>query len=63
MVALGEPLSFWGGFDQDTGRIIDRHHPQFDTTLTGRVVLMSRSRGSSSSPEGGGSSASCRSAT
>lgn len=49
MVALGEPLSFWGGFDQDTGRIIDRHHPQFGTTLTGRVVLMSRSRGSSSS--------------
>jgi predicted aconitase with swiveling domain len=49
VVALGEPLSFWGGFDQETGRIIDRHHPQFGTTLTGRVVLMSRSRGSSSS--------------
>ena len=22
-----EPLSFWGGYDQETGEIIDRRHP------------------------------------
>ncbi len=45
---LDEPLSFWGGFDSATGRIIDRHHPQFGDRLTGLAVHLPASRGSSS---------------
>ncbi len=49
LVVLDEPLSFWGGFDSATGDIIDRHHPQRGRNLSGRVVMMRGSRGSSSS--------------
>lgn len=45
---LSEPLSFWGGFDSTSGRIIDRRHPQVGVSLTGRVVVMRAGRGSSS---------------
>ena len=48
-IVLGEPLSFWGGFDPATGRVIDVHHPQHGALLTGRVVVMPAGRGSSSS--------------
>ena len=27
-LVLEEPLSFWGGLDPETGRVIDVHHPQ-----------------------------------
>ena len=46
---LDEPLSFWGGTGLDTGIITDVHHPQHGVSLAGRVVVMSGSRGSSSS--------------
>ena len=49
LVALVEPLSFWGGVDDESGRIIDRHHPQFGTGLAGTALLMGATRGSSSS--------------
>ncbi|MCP3976682.1 MAG: DUF126 domain-containing protein [bacterium] len=48
VVVLDEPLSFWGGFDVVSGRISDAHHPQYGTLLTGKVVVMPYSRGSSS---------------
>ncbi|MBY0513633.1 MAG: DUF126 domain-containing protein [Gemmataceae bacterium] len=44
-----EPLSFWGGFDAATGRVVEPSHPQFDRELAGRVVVMPVGRGSSSS--------------
>lgn len=43
-----EGLSFWGGVDPDTGRIIDAHHPDHGASLAGRIVLMPTSRGSCS---------------
>ena len=46
---LDEPLSFWGGVDSETGRVIDVHHPQLGVTVTGRVLVMPSGRGSSSS--------------
>jgi predicted aconitase with swiveling domain len=49
VVSLDEPLSFWGGFDPETGRVIDRRHPQLGRSLTGAVLLMPTGRGSSSS--------------
>ena len=45
---LDDPLSFWGGFDPATGRVIDRWHPQKGACLQGRVMMMPAARGSSS---------------
>jgi uncharacterized protein len=41
-------LSFWGGFDAATGRIIDRSHPAFGQDISGRILAMPSGRGSSS---------------
>lgn len=49
VVALTEPLSFWGGFDPSDGRITDVHHPQHGLLLAGKVLVMPSGRGSSSS--------------
>jgi predicted aconitase with swiveling domain len=46
---LSEPLSFWGGFDALRGVIVERGHPEYGRSLQGRVVLMERAKGSSSS--------------
>ncbi len=54
VLRLDEPLSFWGGLDPTTGRIIDRRHPQVDEVVAGRVLVMPSGRGSS-----GGSSVLC----
>lgn len=48
VVALSEGLSFWGGVDPATGRVIDAHHPQYGAELAGAVVMMPTSRGSCS---------------
>ena len=48
ILALTEGLSFWGGVDPATGRLIDAHHPQYGTGLAGSIVLMPTSRGSCS---------------
>lgn len=49
LVALVEPLSFWGGVDDHTGAIIDTHHPQLGTSLAGSALLTGATKGSSSS--------------
>lgn len=49
-LVLSEPLSFWGGFDPRTGVITDPAHPQCGESLTGKVVVIERTRGSTSSP-------------
>jgi predicted aconitase with swiveling domain len=48
-VAALAPLSFWGGFDPETGLVIDRSNPAFGRSLAGAVLVMTASRGSSSS--------------
>ena len=45
---LAEPLSFWGGVDSGTGRIIDQWHPQSGQSITGSILVMEAGRGSSS---------------
>lgn len=47
-LVLDEPLSFWGGVDPETGRIVDRHHPQRGEGVAGRILVMPTGRGSSS---------------
>ena len=49
VLVLAEALSLWGGMDPTTGELIDAHHPQRGSVLTGRVVVMASGRGSSSS--------------
>jgi uncharacterized protein len=49
LLRLTEPVSFWGGVDEQTGRIIDRHHPQFGACTAGTALVMGAARGSSSS--------------
>ncbi|MCO5159041.1 MAG: aconitase X [Aquamicrobium sp.] len=46
VVASAEALSFWGGVDPATGRVIDVHHPLHGTCLTGAILMMPTSRGS-----------------
>jgi len=41
------PLSFWGGYDFQTGEIIDRHHPLAGVRAAGRVLAVPFSKGSS----------------
>lgn len=48
-LVLDEPLSFWGGLDPQTGRIIDQRHPQQGATVTGRILMLPGTRGSTSS--------------
>ena len=48
-LVLTEPLSLWGGMDPASGEVIDVRHPQRGARLSGRVVVMSAARGSSSS--------------
>jgi hypothetical protein len=48
-LALWRPLSFWGGVDAATGRIIDPSHPQSGACITGTILVMPAGRGSSSS--------------
>jgi predicted aconitase with swiveling domain len=47
-VAADVPLSFWGGFDPETGMIIDRRHPLDGQFATGRVLVIPSGRGSCS---------------
>lgn len=49
VLALTEPLSFWGGVREADGEIIDVHHPQHGMTVSGHVLVMPAARGSSSS--------------
>lgn len=43
------PLSFWGGFDATSGRVTDVRHDLCGQSLTGKVLVIPASRGSSSS--------------
>jgi predicted aconitase with swiveling domain len=49
-IELTAPLSFWGGFDPLTGKITDPAHPQCGEVLTGRIVAIERTSGSTSAP-------------
>ena len=48
VLRLDEPLSFWGGVDPQTGRVIEERHPQFGESVAGKLVAMPTGRGSSS---------------
>lgn len=49
VLVLAQPLSFWGGLDLASGRLIDVRHPQVGAEISGRILVMPAGRGSSSS--------------
>jgi isopentenyl phosphate kinase/predicted aconitase with swiveling domain len=46
LLVLTDPLSFYGGVDPDTGVIVQAGHPRRGECLTGRVLALPRSSGS-----------------
>jgi predicted aconitase with swiveling domain len=48
-LVLSEPLSFWGGIEVLTGKIIDHSHPDLGKSVAGQILVMPSGRGSSSS--------------
>jgi len=42
-----EPLSFWGGYDWQSGEIIDRRHPLSGMNAKGKILAIPFTRGSS----------------
>ncbi|HEY0214296.1 MAG TPA: aconitase X [Paenirhodobacter sp.] len=48
VLAAEQGLSFWGGVDPASARVIDAHHPWTGQDLRGRVLVMPSSRGSCS---------------
>ncbi|MGX5733961.1 aconitase X swivel domain-containing protein [Bosea thiooxidans] len=47
-LALSAPISFWGGVDPKTGRIIDARHPQRGRDIAGTILALPGTIGSSS---------------
>ncbi|MBI1418685.1 MAG: DUF521 domain-containing protein [Limimaricola sp.] len=48
VLSCDEGLSFWGGVDPLTGRVIDAHHPLHGQSIAGKVLVMPTTRGSCS---------------
>ncbi|NNU59975.1 DUF521 domain-containing protein [Brucellaceae bacterium VT-16-1752] len=46
ILATTEPLSFWGGIDPASGKIIDVHHPLHGQSIRGAALMMPSTRGS-----------------
>ncbi len=42
------PISFWGGIDPKTGRVVDVRHPQHGDCIAGRILFLPGTIGSSS---------------
>lgn len=47
-LALTAPISFWGGVDPRSGRIVDVRHPQHGALVAGAVLMLPGTIGSSS---------------
>ena len=47
VLASTEPISFWGGVDPASGRIIDPRHELFDQQVCGKVLAFPYGKGSS----------------
>lgn len=45
-----QTISFWGGVDPETGKIIDPRHPLFDEVITSKVLAFPYGKGSAAAP-------------
>ena len=49
LLLLRAPISFWGGVDPATGRIVDPRHPDHGRCVSGTILALPATIGSSSS--------------
>ncbi len=49
LLRLRHPISFWGGVDPKTGLVCDPRHPDHGTCITGTILALPDTVGSSSS--------------
>jgi len=42
----GEPISFFGGVDPDTGTVVDQEHPLVGRSVAGRILVFPTGKGS-----------------
>lgn len=49
LLRLTHPISFWGGVDPTTGRIVDPRHPEYEFSIAGTILVIPSAVGSSSS--------------
>ena len=49
LLVLSKPISLWGGVEPSTGRIIDPRHPDHGTDISGSILVLPATIGSSSS--------------
>lgn len=47
LLVSDEPMSFWGGYDHETGDLIDQHHPLCGQNARGKVLGVPFTIGSS----------------
>lgn len=47
-LVLDAPISFWGGVDPKSGRVVDVRHPQCGESIAGKVLFLPGTIGSSS---------------
>jgi hypothetical protein len=40
LIVSKEPLSFWGGYDPETGEITDRRHPLSGVIAAGKILAL-----------------------
>jgi predicted aconitase with swiveling domain len=50
VLILDESLSFWGGVNLATGQIVDMHHPQVGKIISGKIVFLPGTKGSTAGP-------------
>lgn len=48
VLVLREPISFWGGVEVGSGRIVEQGHPEAGEVVSGTMLVMPHGRGSSS---------------
>jgi len=49
LLRMRAPISFWGGIDPSSGRVMDPRHPDHGVCITGRILALPATVGSSSS--------------
>jgi len=51
LLVSDQPLSFWGGYDYESGEIIDRRHPLSGQIAAGKVLAIPYTIGSSTTAQ------------
>ncbi len=50
ILATHQNISFWGGVDTTTGRVIDPRHELFDQSITDKILAFPYGKGSAAAP-------------